>query len=316
VESRARIPLLLLAIALALALAGCGLGAGKAKPGPVELRVTRDFGTRQLGTPERLAKVRDSDTVMRLLTRKHKVTTRYGGGFVESIDGLAGKSSSQRVDWFYFVNGIEASTGAADRKLRPGDVVQWDRRDWRSSMHVPAIVGAYPEPFVHGENGKRFPVRVECAQPSSAPCEQVIEKLTAAGVVASPGEIGTSSGGQLLRVVVGRGSQIVNAVSAAALLERGPSQSGVFARFTGNGSKLELLAPDGSIVRSAPAGTGLVAATESAAESPTWIVSGVDDAGVSRAAAALDAAKLRNAYAVAAGPAGIQKLPLDAGGAK
>ena len=63
------------------------------------------------------------------------------------------------------MNGQEASVGAADRELRPGDVVQWDYRDWTATMSIPAIVGAYPEPFLHGFEGKRLPVRVECPDP-------------------------------------------------------------------------------------------------------------------------------------------------------
>src|SRR5207248_2028612 len=131
---------------------------GRAAPGAIELRVTRDFGIRALGPPARRDSVRESDTVMRFLQAERRVTTRYGGGFVQSIDGLAGSGSAQR-DWFYYVNGSEASVGAADFGLSPGDVVQWDYHDWTATQHVPAIVGAYPEPFLHGQEGKRLPTR-------------------------------------------------------------------------------------------------------------------------------------------------------------
>ena len=106
----------------------------------MELRVTRDFGQ----VPLRGAKkpvVRESDTVMRFLQSRAKVETRYGGRFVQAIDGVAGTAADEKRDWFYFVNGIEAPTGAADRKLEPGDVVQWDYRRWDAAQRVPAIVG-------------------------------------------------------------------------------------------------------------------------------------------------------------------------------
>ncbi len=94
---------------------------------------------------------------MRLLESKRQVKTSYGGKFVDAIDGPSpATSSGGRSDWFYFVNGIEASVGAADRTLSPGDVVQWDYRRWDATMHMPAIVGAYPEPFVRGSGGKRL----------------------------------------------------------------------------------------------------------------------------------------------------------------
>ena len=153
----------LVCIALCLGLAGCGLGAGHTRGGSgAQLSVTRDFG-RTTVTSASVKSVRESDTVMRLLQAHAKTTTRYGGKFVQSIDGISGNSSSGRHDWFYFVNGVEAPTGAADRTLSPGDVVQWDYRRWDAGPRVPAIVGAFPEPFLHGQDGKRYPTRVECA---------------------------------------------------------------------------------------------------------------------------------------------------------
>ena len=73
--------------------------------------------------------------------------------FVQSIDGVSGDRSSQR-DWFYFVNGYEADRGAADYTLHPGDVEWWDYRAWKHAIHVPVVVGAFPEPFLHGYSGK------------------------------------------------------------------------------------------------------------------------------------------------------------------
>ncbi|MEA2478727.1 MAG: hypothetical protein QOJ07_649, partial [Thermoleophilaceae bacterium] len=135
---------------LVAALAGCGLGPGKAKDGGAELRVTRDFGQTEIGRPAKRTKLRDSDTVMRFLQSERKVSLKYGGGFVQSIDGLSGGGASGRQDWFYFVNGAEADTGAADHKLHSGDVVQWDYRNWIATMHIPAIVGAFPQPLRDG----------------------------------------------------------------------------------------------------------------------------------------------------------------------
>ena len=68
-------------------------------------------------------------SAMEALRRKADVETRYGGRFVQSIDGLEGSSSSQQ-DWFYFVNGYEADLSAADYELHDGDVLWWDRRSW------------------------------------------------------------------------------------------------------------------------------------------------------------------------------------------
>jgi hypothetical protein len=299
----------LVCIALCAGLAGCGFGAGSTRGGSgAELRVTRDFGHQTI-TSASTEKVRQSDTVMRFLQAHAKTTTRYGGKFVQSIGGLAGSSNR---DWFYFVNGVEAPTGAADRTLAPGDVVQWDYRRWDASPRVPAIVGAFPEPFVHGQKGTRYPTRVECAERTKS-CDEVQTKLDDAGVLAGSGVLGSEARGGVFRIEVGKWSDLRD-LQDLDLLEKGPVASGVFARFTANGSKLELLDGQGKLAREAPPGTGLVAAILPPEQQPLWVVTGVDDAGVARAAALLDKVKLRNAYAVAALPGGPARLPLEAGG--
>jgi hypothetical protein len=299
-------------IALSLAIAGCGFGGGGPRGGSgAELRVTRDFGRTTL-TSAATTKVRESDTVMRFLQAHAKTTTRYGGKFVQSIDGISGGSSGGRRDWFYFVNGVEAPTGAADRTLAPGDVVQWDYRLWDATPRVPAIVGAFPEPFLHGQKGTRYPTRVECAS-STKSCDEVQSKLGSAGVPTGSGALGSEARGGVLRVEVGKWSDL-RSLQDLDTLEKGPSASGVFARFTADGSKLALLDADGRVAQQAPRGTGLVAAILPPDQQPLWVVTGVDEAGVARAAALLESAKLRNAYAVAALPSGPTRLPLEPSG--
>jgi hypothetical protein len=301
----------LVCIALCLGLAGCGFGAGQTRGGSgAQLNVTRDFGRTTL-TSASMKSVRESDTVMRFLQAHAKTTTRYGGKFVQSIDGIAGNSSAGRRDWFYFVNGVEAPTGAADRTLAPGDVVQWDYRRWDASPRVPAIVGAFPEPFLHGQEGTRYPTRVECA-PSAKSCDEVQTKLEDVGVPTGTGTLGSEARGGVLRVEVGKWTDL-RKLQDVDVLEQGPGASGVFARLGADGS-IKLLDSDGKLARNAPPGTGLVAAIVPPDQQPLWLVTGVDDAGVARAAALLDKANLHNAYAVAALPSGPVRLPLEAGG--
>jgi Domain of unknown function (DUF4430) len=294
-------------LASALAVAGCGLGPGSELGGGADLRVTRDFGHRQVGALH-VKKIREDQTVMRLLRSKFDVDTSYGGRFVQSISGVSGKGPSGQVDWFYFVNGIEASVGAAEYTLSPGDVVQWDYRRWDGAMRVPAIVGAYPEPFLHGLKGKRYPVRVECAAESSPPCRLVKQRLDAAGVAATGASLGTSGTRHVIRVVVAPWKQ-AKIVSAVDSLEQGPPDSGVFARVDHGGRVLDLLGPSGEVERAAPAGSGLVAALAPSEDEIVWVVTGLDERGVGAAAKALDARSLRNAYAVAAIHGRVVKLP-------
>ena len=138
----------LVAVAAAALLAGCG--GGGAGHGTATLWLTRDEGKTVL----LVRSVPADETVLQALERSAKISTRYGGRFVQSVNGLSGSIAS-RHDWFYYVNGVEAQRGAADYRLRGGDIAWWDYRDWgKTGMSVPAVVGAFPEPFVHGYDGK------------------------------------------------------------------------------------------------------------------------------------------------------------------
>ena len=302
------LPRALAQLAALTALAGCGLGPGEERVGGATVRVTRDLG-REFLTGTGVERVPEGRTVMWLLRYRNDVKTRFGGGFVQAIDGLAGGGPGGTKDWFYWVNGIEADRGAADYELSPGDRVQWDYRDWRETMTVRAIVGAFPEPFVHGLEGKRFPVRVECEDAESGPCETVKARLRALHVPATGASLGATGNQNVIRVVVASW-QRARELPSARVLDAGPRRSGVFARFAASGRALELLDLDGERVRSAGPDTGLVAALRPTDEEIVWLVTGGDARGVENAAEAFDADSLRDAFAVAAPPSGAVKLPL------
>jgi Domain of unknown function (DUF4430) len=140
---------LLLALFAALLLAGCGEERGQGE-GTASLWITRDRGEEVVLT----ADVPAGLTAMQALDREADVDTRFGGRFVQSINGIEGSLSAQR-DWFYFINGYEGNRGAADYRLHDGDVLWWDFRGWGEEMRAPVVVGAFPEPFLHGYDGDR-----------------------------------------------------------------------------------------------------------------------------------------------------------------
>ena len=295
------------AIAVAVALAGCGLGAGKGTSN-VAVTVTSNFGAASLGSTNE-AHVPGSQTVMRLLERSFRVTTRFGGGFVQSIDGHSGTSG--RRDWFYYVNGLQASLGAAGTAVHEGDRIWWDLHDWTATDSIPAVVGSFPEPFVHGTGGKRLPTTLACADDAKSACKQVGDEFQSVGVTTPTVLLGTGSGADSLAVVIGTWHDLHGEL-AATLVEHGPGLSGVYARFAGpGGSRLQLLNPSGHVARTLGPGAGLIAATGQSATGTVWMITGTDAAGVSAAAAALTPARLRDHFALAVtGKTGIP-LPLE-----
>jgi hypothetical protein len=307
-RSRTHIVFAVVAVVLTAAtVGGCGLGAGKGTS-DVSLTITRSFGTQPVGSITR-KDVPGSETVMRMLERSFKVTTRYGGGFVQAIDGISGSAS--RRDWFYYVNGIQAKIGAANTAVHHGDRIWWDLHDWSATDSVPAVVGSFPEPFIHGSKGRRLPTTLECAPDVPNACKQVASELKAVGVPVATQFLGTGSGTDSLAVLVGTWSEL-QGTFAGILIAHGPSSSGVYARFSGD--SLQLLDPRGQVARTVGAGGGLVAATAQGSSSPTWLVTGTDPAGVSSAASALTPKRLANHFALAV--QGNRDLPVPLQGAQ
>ena len=303
-----------LALLAALVVAGCQVGAGT-PPGAVHLTVTDDFGTRSLVQTDQPKRGGD-DTVMRLLQRNAEVGTRYGGGFVQSIEGLkGGRSSGEPVDWFYYVNGVEQGKGAASTDVHRGDRIWWDRHAWGATMRVPAVVGSFPEPFVHGVGGERLPTRVECADGRGATCKSVVDALVKLGLVPGKSQIGTQTEAEVVRVLVGPWRSVA-ADLAVGQIAKGPRKSGVFARMSEDGRTLAALDPRGRVARTYGAGTGLVAAVRIANEQPTWVVTGTDDEGVAAAARAFVAGEsaLADKFALAVSADRGVPLPVVAKG--
>jgi hypothetical protein len=288
----------------AASVAGCGLGAGNGTR-QVSLTVTRAFGAQQFGVVD-ASHVPGSETVMRMLERHFNVATRYGGGFVQSINGLQGSGSHQ--NWFYYVNGVEAPQGAAATAVHQGDHIWWDLHDWTATESIPAVVGSFPEPFINGVGGRRLPTTLECADDVPSACKKVTAELTATHVPVAGQLLGTGSGPDTLGVVVGTWNE-VRAEVAGGLIAHGPSASGVYARFAGSdGNELQLLNAEGQVARTLGADSGLIAATADSSSEPTWLITGTDPAGVAAAAAALTPNALHDHFALAV--QGSTRLPV------
>jgi hypothetical protein len=288
---------------LALALGGCGIGLG---PPVVRLVVTRDFGSHLLSRSGPL-KAGSHETVLSLLQAHDTVVRGSSPYFVQSIGGVsAGREGDSSLRWFDYVNGVAVARRLAKATVNPGDHVWWDLNG--ASKEVPAVVGSYPEPFLNGLGGKRLPVRIECAAASGYACRTVIARLRALGVPAAVAAIGSGSAPETLRVMIAPFGQLE--ATLALELERGPQASGVYARFSEGGRQLTLLGQDTQVAQTLSAGAGLIAALRQPKEAPVWVITGTDEAGMNRAAGALDQDTLADHFAVALDSGGALALPV------
>ncbi|HEX5527790.1 MAG TPA: DUF4430 domain-containing protein [Solirubrobacterales bacterium] len=302
-------------LAAALAAAGCGLGPG-ADVGSVQLTVTREYGA--VPVLERSVGAKESDTVMRLLEGQAEVATRYGGGYVHSINGVAeAQRGGDPYDWFFYVDGVESPVGAAEVDVHDGERIWWDYRDWAATNHVPAVVGSWPAPFVHGVGGKAYPVAVECEGGGGA-CEATRAALEREGV-----KLASGSPKGAIRVLVGTWDRL-RSDPAAQLIEAGPAESGVYAHFAGvrpfrgmehekTNAAYELVAldQDGAEAKRLGPDAGLVAATSRYGGAPIWLVTGGTPAAVRSAADSLEVKPLRDHYAIAVKGSQVYPLPQE-----
>jgi hypothetical protein len=289
-------------IAAAAAAGGCGLQGGSGNSG-VTVTVTRDFGSRPVAA-RNYRSAPAVKSVLALTRRSFPVQPSSGRTAVQAIDGV---TTSPGDSWLLYVNGSAASLVPAATSVHSGDQIWWDLHPAAAATH--AVVGSFPEPFVHGIGGKRLPTTLECAADVGQACQRVSSALEAIGVPVAVQAPGTGSGTDSLAVTVGTWADLRGEI-VAALLAKGPSASGVYARFAASGKGLELLDVHGAVVRSLASGGGLIAAIGQGSTPPTWLVTGSDPAGVSSAADALTATRLHSRFALAVSTGGDVPLPV------
>jgi hypothetical protein len=303
----------LLVLVLVLVLAGCGPGtAGRTE---IRVTVTDDFGAMPIRQGVRPTPA-EEQSVLDLLHTSVRVATRPGAPVPQAVEGVAARGP---LEWSVYVNGVTPEDPPSVAKAHGGDHIWLDRHDRRAAPSIPAVVGSFPEPFRHGLAGERLPVRIECAEPASPICRQVVQRFTRIGVIAAPGKLRGSFTEHTLRVLVGTWAE-VRVDDSAAKLEQGPRASGVFARPTPDGRSVAVLDARGGVRRVLGAGTGLVAATEGPElvdstdpRPPLWLVTGTDDRGVLAAVRSLTEQALANRFALAV-TAHARAIPLPSAG--
>jgi hypothetical protein len=75
-------------------------------------------------------------TALRALEMIADIETDDGGRFVTAIEGVE-QDESKQLAWLFYVNGEMAEKGAAEIKLKAGDVEWWDLHNWEKNCPVP-----------------------------------------------------------------------------------------------------------------------------------------------------------------------------------
>lgn len=282
----------------------------------VTLLITRDFGRQVL--LKKQAAINNNSTVIDVLKANSDVITKYDGGYVGSIQGLESQSggiTGDNLDWFYYINGICSDAGAGDYALKPGEYVWWDYHAWKSIGFVnSAVIGCYPEPFIHGYRGKVNGVTVMASAQNAglaAKLEQTLKKQGTARV--NTAELNNS----LLEkrthptIVMGTWSELKH-LEWLNQFNNAYRKTGTSVHFTDN--SLELLDYHGNVTRTISGSGGIIAAAGAGLgdAAPLWIIAGTDENGLQQALEVLvkTPGEISGFYSAAVIPGEIIRLPL------
>ena len=283
-KSLALITVFLLVVA---ALCTCSAPSSE-EAGVITVRVvaTQNFG-QELMFDETL-EVLPGTSAMGALMKVAEVETAYGGGFVNTINGVrSGFTGSQSVkmDWFIYINGIQSNTGALDYELHDGDIQHWDFHNWSFCHFIPAIVGDFPEPFRHGYGGGTSSTIIAYSDNLKEDAENLERGFVRLGV--------SNVGIKRLSELSENKRESCNLLLLGTMESKPISELnqvwkrlGFFAHFE-NGYLVVLDAKGEAAVKYA-AGAGVIQATQNpwnpegigACESVVWLVSGTDETGV------------------------------------
>jgi hypothetical protein len=279
--------------------------------------VTQDFG-RELILEQRV-EIEADTSAMAALQMAADVETKYGGGFVSSINSISseyGGANNSKKDWFFYINGVASNIGARDYILRDDDVEHWDFRGWSYHQFIPAIIGDFPQPFLNGYHDKHRPTLVVHEAAFSREAEALVEKMKGYGVA----EVATIPCELLSDEAKENSNLIIIALPDNMLISELNSiheKLGIYAYFEQN----ELIIPDaeGNMSVKYGEGYGLIQATQNpwnprgigSGENVVWMVTGVDVNGVRSAAEMLtnNNDEMCHAFAVVISDQTVVKIP-------
>jgi hypothetical protein len=317
--SKLTAPIVLALILATLQLGGCATEspAGTNESIAVRVVVSKDFGQQILLDRELEMPVGSSS--MAALKQVAEVETAYGGGFVNSINGFSSEftgGQEKQYDWLVYFNGIQSNAGALDYTMHHGDVQRWDFHHWNFRIFIPAIIGDFPEPFLHGYRGQVKPTVIVYDggfEQNAEELEAALTSLGVADVTSQPiSELSDNDKRNANLIIIGySGSEMITELNGVW------NRLGFFARFEDGG--LSVYTGTGEKAAQYGPGTGIIQATQSpwnpkgtgVCENAVWMVSGTDEAGVEAAVEALVSRsnELQHAFAVVVTGGEIIRVP-------
>ncbi|MDD2620162.1 MAG: DUF4430 domain-containing protein [Syntrophomonadaceae bacterium] len=245
----------------------------------LHLMVTRDFGE-QIIFGQRV-EYEENASLLDILQAHAQVETAYGGSFINGINGLksSSKSSGNRQDWFFYVNGIACDVGVLDYDPQNAGSVWWDYHPWQMGPANSAVIGSSPEPFLHGYRGTVKPTLIMSSPADVKASKLMKETLETLGV----SQIAISNLVEE-KVKNREGPTIVlgewNDLKKLRYLNdfnKAYNRNGSGIHFIDQG--LELLDYNGDVVKKLNGSTGVIIASGEGLgdDSPMWLISGTDE---------------------------------------
>lgn len=285
--------------------------------GAVSLLITRDYGTQI--THQKTISLQPGWTVLDVLKSTAVVTTKWDGSFVNSIDGLESNSgglSGKRTDWFYYINGVCCDVGAPDYTLQSGEMAWWDYHAWGTmGLTNPAVIGCYPEPFIHGYRGKIGPTTVMGSADNAGLVMQLQQALKRQGVK----DVQTSPlNNDVLQyrpgpvIVLGTWSELKQ-LPWLDSFNQAYRKNGTSVHFTDDG--VELLSDKGNVAQTCGPQTGIIAASGVGLGDAEvlWLVAGTDQDGLQKAVDLLASHpdRIHGFYHAAVNSGTVMRLPIQ-----
>lgn len=286
-------------------------------PYHVDLIVTRDFGHTNMFA-KNVGLVKD-EVGMEILFRNLDIQTAYGGGFVNIINGLESQytfysgSEREKLDWFYWVNGILAPVGVAEYRPSPDDVIWWDYHEWETTMFIPVIIGSYPQPFKNGFWGNNPGTIIMYTSDYKDKAQILKESLIEKGVESidiaayDPSSIEKP---EKYYILLGKWEELSKNSKRLEEMNWRNKLEGIYVEF--KDGKLNALDNTGKVIKSHD-DAGAIYATSAGmgCTVPVWLVTGNTDAGVDKALDVLlnEPENIKDHFEVVVTDEGIEQVP-------